>query len=198
MLNEDGTLDGSLREAKLLLRVGKDVSPELSFFGRLELGKVEVRPGSIVDKFLSIVVDEESEVKQGSRHGLVVDEHMLLRKMPTTGANLQDGVILPQRVLLLCGGMSVGDVSTDGIIEIDLPFDLVSPGRRVGVFKVCHEDLGARIECVDDHLPLGGSCDLNSSVLQIPWDGSTLPALVFPNIFRVRVEVREPGAVINV
>ena len=48
-----------------------------------------------------------------------------------------------------------------------LAVDQVVPGGRVGVFEVGHEDLGAGVERVDDHLAVDGAGDLDAAVEQV-------------------------------
>jgi hypothetical protein len=64
-------------------------------------------------------------------------------------------------------GIFEGDGSADGVAEVDLAFDEVVPGGRGGVLEVGHEDLGAGVERVDDHLAVDGAGDLDAAVEQV-------------------------------
>lgn len=53
---------------------------------RLHLGKVKVRTLAALDEFLGVVEKVERKVKDGSRHGLTVDQDMLFFHVPASGS----------------------------------------------------------------------------------------------------------------
>ncbi len=71
---------------------------------------------------------------------------------------------------------------------------VVVPGRRVRVLEVRHEDAGAGVERVDDHLALDRAGDLDAPVLQVGRDRGDLPVAV-TDVFGFLQEVRQPAAV---
>jgi hypothetical protein len=62
-------------------------------------------------------------------------------------------------------GVPVLDRALDRVNEVDLALDHVAPRRRVRVLEVRHEDIGAGVERVDHHLPLGGARELDPPAL---------------------------------
>ena len=64
---------------------------------------------------------------------------------------------------------------TDGVLQIDLPLDDVSPCWRKRVLEIGHEDLRAGIQRVDHHLPVRRTRDLDAAVIQIQGGGRDLP-----------------------
>ena len=66
-------------------------------------------------------------------------------------------------------------VPRPAVPQIDLALDHVGPGRRVGVLEVGHEDLGAGIERVDDHLAVDRAGDLDAAVQEVGRDRRDLP-----------------------
>jgi hypothetical protein len=61
----------------------------------------------------------------------------------------------------------MGNAAGDGVAQIDLALDDVAPGGRQRVLEVGHEDVGARVERIDDHLPLDRAGDLHPPVAQV-------------------------------
>ena len=59
------------------------------------------------------------------------------------------------------------DAPAHGIVQVDLAFNHVGPGRAVGVLEVRHESGGARVERVDHHFAVGRPGDLDTTVQQI-------------------------------
>src|SRR6266705_3355593 len=123
-----------------------------------------------------------------------IDQHMLLHQMPAAGPGHKHGDLLIELVLFSFG---IGEINraSNGVAQIDLTFHHVSPGRRVRVFKIRHENLCAGIQRVDDHLAIGRPRDFDPSVLDIAWDRRTLP-VAFADLFRLGQEV-EPLALIK-
>ena len=57
----------------------------------------------------------------------------------------------------------------------DTLFERVFKGRRIGIFEVRHEHVGARIQRVDDHLAVDGPRDLDPAVAKVFRDRCDLP-----------------------
>ncbi len=140
----------------------------------LHLGQVEVRPGTLRHERFGVVEEVESEIHQGAGDLVAVDKQMSFDKVPAAGTHQQHGGFRAERVLFAFG-TGVADVAADGIAEIDLAGEIVLPGGGVGVFEIGHEDVGAGIEGVDDHLAVDGAGDLDAAVHQIARDGSGFP-----------------------
>ena len=64
-------------------------------------------------------------------------------------------------------GRHVADGVPNGIHQVDVALEKVVPGRRGGVLEVGHEDVGARVEGVDDHLAVDRPGDLDATVGEI-------------------------------
>src|SRR5207247_9571201 len=69
----------------------------------LHLRQVEVRAGPAGSKLLRVVEEVEPEVHQAPRDRYAVDDHVLLRQVPTTGPN-QKGRGLPVQTVFLSFG----------------------------------------------------------------------------------------------
>ncbi len=62
----------------------------------------------------------------------------------------------------------IGDRAPHRVAQIDLALDEIVPARRVRVLEIGHEDVGAGIQRVDDHLAIGRAGDLDVAIEQIP------------------------------
>ena len=133
----------------------------------LHLGQVEVGPTATSQQFLRVVEEVEAEVEDGAGHGLAIDEHVPLFQMPAAGADKEHGDFVVELVLLLRDGVGIGDGAADGVAQIDLAVEQVVPGGSARVLKVGHEDLGAGVERVDDHLAIDGPGNLNAAVQDV-------------------------------
>ncbi len=100
---------------------------------------------------------------------------MTLFKVPAAGADEEDGGVVDESVVLFGGGIGVGDGAADGVAEVELAVEEVFPGGGGGVFEVGHEDAGAGVEGVDDHLAIDGAGDLDAAVLQVGGEGGDGP-----------------------
>src|SRR6267378_5038576 len=165
-LDEHGGLHRAHRNPDCLLSEPEHVVPETGLQMAFHLGQIEVRTGPTRSKLLRIVEEIESEVQEASRNRRAVDEYMLLREVPTSGAN-QERRDLPVQAV----DFSFGTLELQGpphrIEEIQLPLDEVAPGRRVCVFEVRHEHPGARVQGIDHHLPIGRPGDFDSAIEQV-------------------------------
>ena len=79
------------------------------------------------------------------------------------------------RLYFLPSGLSYCDHAADRVADVQLSFDGRIPGRRVGVLEVGHEDLRARVERVDHHLPVHRPGDLDTAIQEVGWNWGDLP-----------------------
>src|SRR5712691_5319849 len=91
---------------------------------------------------------------------------MLLVEMPAARPHHQRGRDRCERIPLPLG-TGEGNGAPHRVPQVHLALEIVAPGRSVRVLEVCHVDPRARIERVDDHLPVHGACDLDPTVSQI-------------------------------
>jgi hypothetical protein len=179
-LDQDGGLDRAGLEPKRLFREVKDLVPKARFETALELRNVEPGP-------LGVVEDIQAEVEERAGDRLALDVNVPLGQMPAPRAHDQDGRVLHELVVLLAG--VVGDRSRACVAQIDLALDVIRPGRRVCVLEVGHEDPGARVERVDDHLPVHWARDLDPAVAQVVRRRRNGPVRL-ADLARLREEVR--------
>ena len=180
-LDQDGRLDRPARHAEPVLRPLEHVVPETRLEMRLQLGEVEVPPVP------GVVAEEvEAEVEQRAGHRRTVDLEVALLEVPPPRADEEHGDLVVQRVALLAGIELDG--SLEGVGQVPLSLDAVLPGRRVRVLEVRHEDLGARVERVDHHLPVDGAGDLDAAVGDLVRERRD-PPVAAPDPGRLRQEV---------
>src|SRR5262245_33868607 len=109
--------------------------------------------------------------------------------MPTPASDKQGGGSFSELILL---SFRAGKINStrDCIPQVDLALKVVIPGGRVRILEISHEDIGAGVERVDDHLPLDRPGDLHPAVLQIVRDWRDCP-IALANLFCLRKKVRE-------
>src|SRR5204862_2540889 len=56
------------------------------------------------------------------------------------------------------------DRTVHSVAKIHLAFEIVLPSRGIGVLKVSHENVGAGIQRVDDHLAVNRPSDFDAAV----------------------------------
>ena len=163
-LDQHGGLDRLLRHAERVLGGHEHVVPQPRLEMALELGQVEVGAGAARQRFLGVVEEVEAEIEQRPRHRLAVDRHVPLEQMPAARAHEQHRRLVVQLVGLAAIGIDIVDLAADRVGQIVLALDHVGPGRRRGVLEVGHEDVGAAVERVDDHLAVDRPGDLDATV----------------------------------
>src|SRR5262245_18385502 len=116
---------------------------------------------------------------------------MLLDQMPASGSDKQSGGLFGEPIAL---AVRTGkwDGAVDGVSQIDRTLKVILPGGRVGVLEVGHENVGPRIEGVDNHLPIDRPGDLDSSVLQIAQERRYGPRAL-SNLTRRDEKIGEPS-----
>jgi len=84
--NEHRRTDRVMRHANIRLREEKDIIPETRFKIVFHFWEVEVWAYTPLHKFIRIMVEIKCEVKQGTRHRLVVHRYAELIQMPSPRA----------------------------------------------------------------------------------------------------------------
>ena len=132
----------------------------------LELRQVEVRPAAAREQPLGACGRSTGR----SRTGCPRPARRRRARAARAGASraAARGASRPRR----SGGSCFSPVSSEivrstRVDQVRLALDHVRPGRRVRVLEVGHEDLRARVERVDHHLPLGRAGDLDAPVLEV-------------------------------
>ena len=173
---------------------GEDLVPEARLEVALELGQVEIRAGAGGEQRLRVGEEVEAEIEEAAGHRLAVDDEVLLRQMPAARADEQDRG--PGGELVFLAALRVGEVDLVGpaVLEVDLALDLVFPGRRVGILEIGHEDLGAGVQRVDDHLAVGRAGDLDAAVLKVGGDRRDLPVAV-ADVLRLGQEIGQRAGI---
>jgi hypothetical protein len=173
-LDQHGGADGADRDTKLLLGVREDVVPEGGLFVGLHLRQVEVRSGAAFQQLLGVVEEVEAEVDQGSHGRLAVHRQVPLVEVPAARAHHDRRVRPAVELVRLLLGLE-RDRAPDRVVEVLLAVDHVGPVRGVRVLQVGQPHLGARVERVDRHLPLGRAGDLHTPIPQVSRGGRGRP-----------------------
>ncbi len=176
-LDQNCSANGAARNAESVLRKIEGIVPQARFQATLHLGQVEVRPSPARRQSLGVVEEVQTEIEQGARDLGPIDEEMLLVQMPAARAHQQRRDLVVQLVGFSFGAFE-GDGAADGVAEIHVAVEIVGPGGRVGVLEVGHEDAGAGVERVDDHLAVHRAGDLDAAVGQVLGDGRDGPFLL--------------------
>ena len=113
--------------------------------------------------------------------------------MPAARAHHQRRRVVFQGIGLAGGGIGEVDRAGPAILQIGLALDHVGEHRRGRVLEVGHEDFGAGVQRVDDHLAVDRSGDLDPPVEKVGRDGRNLPVAVAHGL-RLGQETRKlPG-----
>src|SRR5438046_974886 len=91
---------------------------------------------------------------------------MPLHQVPASWPHDERRDLVVQLVLAAVGVLEQ-DLPLDRVDQIPLTLDHVRPRRRVRILEVGHVDRGARVQCVDDHFPIGRSSDLDLADTEI-------------------------------
>src|SRR5206468_9280836 len=106
-----------------------------------------------------VMEEIETEIEEGAGDRLTLHKEVLLVEVPAARANHEGRGLLVQLVHTAVG-IAEFDRQIDRVDEVALSIDVIAPGWRVRVLDVGHVDGRTRVEGVDDHLAIGGSCDL--------------------------------------
>ena len=188
-LDQDRDLDRPGRQPERPLGMRDDVRPEPRLEPVLQLGKVEVRPGSAPQELRGVLVQVQAEIHERAGDRLVAVQPVLLGQVPAARPYHQDRGLLVEPVGLALGRRE-RQVAAHGSHQVRLPLDEVGPGRAQGILEVRHEDVRAGVQRVDDHLALGRARDLDAPVHQVLRDRADAPVrgAQRPRFFR---EVRQ-------
>src|SRR5438093_8192328 len=192
-LDEGGGLHGADRDAEGLLREPEHLVPEAGLQMALHLRQVEVRAGPAGSKLLRVVEEVEPEIHQAPGDWYAVDDHVLLRQVPTAGPNQKDGGLPVQAVSLSFGTRELQG-PPHRVEQVHLALDDLPPRGRVRVLEIGHEHLGARVQGIDHHLPIGRPGDLDPSIVQVRGKRSNLPRPLTDR-GRLRKEVEHVAAI---
>ena len=130
----------------------------------LQFGQVKKWACATVNQFLGVVEEVEAKIEQTGRDGTAADLHMPLLQVPATGAHHQQGGFFVEGVLFARVGREI-HLPPNGIAQIGLPFNQVVPCGGVGILKIGHEHIRARIHGVDDHFAVSWACDFDPPLL---------------------------------
>ncbi len=111
--------------------------------------------------------------------------------MPAARAHDQHRRLVRDLIALLAFGIGETEFAGPAVLQVDLAFDVVRPGRRVGVLEIRHEDVGAAIERIDDHLAVDRPGDLDAPVRQVLRDRRDAPVLVVADHLGAGPEIRQ-------
>ena len=131
----------------------------------LELRQVEIRTAARARAAPSRCGRSRARSRRCRREiGRAVDQDVLLGQVPAARAHEQRrGLLAAARSALPSGGREV-DAAANRVAQVDVALDVVVPLRRVRVLEVGHEDAGARVERVDDHLAVDRAGDLDAAI----------------------------------
>ena len=132
-LDEDSTTDGTAAHTDVVLSEVEGVVPQTSLQVALHLGQVEVWATAALDQLFGVVEEVQTEVEQGTRHGLAVNNEVLLLQVPSSRADDEGGEDAVGAELVLLLALLEVDLLADGVVEVDLTADHVVPGRSRGV-----------------------------------------------------------------
>jgi hypothetical protein len=161
-----------------------------------QLGQVEIRAASPLHQAAGIVKEVQPEIEETAGQGRPVDHDVAFIQVPSPGPGQQgrDRGVEPVGLAVRSGEL---DGAVDRVPQIELAFQEVGPGRCGGVLEVRHEDIGAGIESINDHLAIGGTGDLHPAILEVGRRRRD-PPVTFPDVARLRQEAGnlspiEPG-----
>ena len=193
-LDQHCRFDRALRNAQRVLGVDKDIVPQTRFKMVFQLRQVKVRSSAALHCRADIVKEIQAKVEQAAGYRRAIDAEVALVQMPAARTR-QQGRRFVIQLIEAPVGVFEGDAAVDSVAQVDLPQKHILPAGGVGVFKVRHEDFGAAIQGVDDHLALGRSRDLDAAVLQIWRDRGDAPVHIVADMRRFRQEVRQLSGV---
>lgn len=134
-LDQDGTTDDAPGDANVVLSKVEGVVPETGLEVAFHLGEVEVRTEALTLGLDGIVEEVETKVKEGTRDGLAINGDMLLLEVPATGTDNEGREFAIGAELVLLGALLEVDLTTVGIVEVDLAVDHVVPCRGAGIWR---------------------------------------------------------------
>jgi hypothetical protein len=194
-LNQDCASDGAPRHSDVVLGKVEGIVPEASLKVTLQLGEVEVRTEALALRLKSVVEEVETEIEEGARDGLAVNSDVLLLQVPATGTDNKGRKLAISAELVLFRALLEVDLTTVGVVEVNLTVDHVIPSRGAGVLEISHISIDIRVERIHNHLPISGAGDLNTAIHQTRSRSGTFPCGVLADVLGLREEVRKNTAV---
>ena len=200
--DQDCRLDRPARHAQLLLRGDENVVPQPRFEVAFELGQIEVGAAAARDQFLRVVEEVQAEIEDAAGDRLAVDVTCFSGRCQPRGRTNSVAVLSPS-LYCLPSGLTKSILRAHRVAQVQVSLDVVVPFGRVGVLEVRHEDAGAGIERVDDHLAVDGPGDFDAPILDVGQNAGAGPASLadrcasragIPVIFRRRIPVAVPRA----
>ena len=116
----------------------------------------------------------KTEIEQRTGDGLAIHQEMLFHQMPAARPH-QQRRHLGIEVVALALGTDVADGALDRVAQIELAFEIVLPGGRIRILEIRHEDVGAGVQRIDDHLAVDRARDLDTAVEQVVRNGRDGP-----------------------
>jgi hypothetical protein len=181
------SIDRTVRDAEPILRKVEHVVPEPRFQVALHLRQVEIRTATASDQLVRIVEKVQPEIEESASHWLIINVDMLLDKVPAARSHRQGGGCVIQAILTPLRA-DEGDRPANGITQVELPLNDVFPGWGVGILKIRHKDLCARVERIDHHTPISRTGNLNPPIGKVSGNGSH-PPIAAANVNRLRQEI---------
>ena len=106
---------------------------------------------------------------------------MGLREMPATWPDDKYGWMIMQIVTLTAFSGEI-DAAINCIAQVDLAPHYHVPGRRCGVLKIRHEDIGPGIQRIDNHLRINWSGYLHPPVQKFFGQGGRFPVVATDSV----------------
>ncbi|KAI6775412.1 hypothetical protein HG530_002170 [Fusarium avenaceum] len=196
-LNQDRASDGTPRHSDVVLGKVEGIVPEASLKVALHLGEVEIRTKALALRLKSVVEEVETEIEEGAGDSLAVNSDVLLLQVPATGTDNKGRKLAVSAELVLFRALLEVNLTTVGVVEVDLTVDHVIPSRGAGrlTLEIGHVSIDIRVERVHNHLPVSGAGDLNTAVHQTRSRSGTFPCGVLADVLGLREEVRKNTAV---
>src|SRR5215510_2969769 len=95
----------------------------------LDLGQVEIRPGTSVDGALGVVEEIETEIEQRAGNRLAVDSEVVFEQMPSTRPHQEYRRPVRKLVGFLCLQIDEIEFAGPAVLQVDLPVEEVVPAR---------------------------------------------------------------------
>src|SRR5260370_34881131 len=99
-------------------------------FWQIKIGTTASR-----QQFFGVVKKAKSKIKETAGNGFAIHEKEFFDQMPTSWTDQKDGDLIFQPVRFPFG-TGVGDGSPDCSPKVDMSFDHVEPGRRIGISEI--------------------------------------------------------------
>ena len=166
-LDQHGGLDRAARDAEVVLRHHEDVVPQARLEMALELRQVEVRARAAREQAPSRCGRRTARSRRCRRRSARRRSVTCFSGRCQPRGRTNSTAVFALSLYALPSGEVKSIVRRTASHEVDLALDVVVPARRVGVLEVRHEDAGAGVERVDDHLAVDRAGDLDAAVGEV-------------------------------